>query len=64
MLDETGGAVLAETTRDVEDALAGLHALAKAYPHDGTPLLTTVELDDVEEAPDAGPLRRGTIGYP
>jgi hypothetical protein len=26
--------------------------------------VTTVELDDVEEAPDAGPQRRGTIGYP
>ena len=64
MLDETAGAVLAEITRDVERALAGLHALAKTYRHDGTPLLTTVELDDVEEAPDNGPLRRGTIGYP
>jgi hypothetical protein len=36
----------------------------KTYRHDGAPLLTTVELDDVEEAPDARPLRRGTIGYP
>ena len=64
MLDETGGAVLAHITRDVEDALAGLRSFAETYRHDGTPLLTTVELDDVEEAPDAGPLRRGTIGYP
>jgi hypothetical protein len=64
MLDETAGAVLAQITRDVERALAGLHSFAKTYRHDGTPLLTTVELDDVEEAPDDGPLRRGTIGYP
>jgi hypothetical protein len=64
MLDETGGAVLAQITRDVEDALAGLRPFAKSYRHDDTRLLTTIELEDVEEAPDAGPLRRGTIGYP
>jgi hypothetical protein len=64
MLDETGDAVLAEITRDVEDALNALRSFTKAYRHLGTPLLTTVELDDVERAPDAGPLRRGTIGYP
>jgi hypothetical protein len=64
MLDETGKAVLAEITHDVENALNGLRPFAKEYRHHATPLLTTVELDDVAEAPDAGPLRRGTIGYP
>lgn len=64
ILDETGGAMLTQITSDVEGALAALHSFAKTYRHDDTPLLTSVELDDVEEAPDAGPLRRGTIGYP
>jgi hypothetical protein len=27
-------------------------------------VFVAVELDDIAEAPDAGPLRRGTIGYP
>src|SRR6266540_1861939 len=31
MLDETGGAVLAHITRDVEDALAGLRSFAETY---------------------------------
>lgn len=64
MLDETGAAVLAQITSDVEDALAGLRSLAKTYRHEGAPLLTTVKLDDVEQAPGNGPLRRGTISYP
>ena len=64
MLDETGEAVLAEITHDVEEALNALRPFAKEYRHAATPLLTTVELDDVEAAPDAGPLRRGSISYP
>jgi hypothetical protein len=64
MLAQTRETVFADITRDVEESLRDLRPLNKGYRHAGTPLLTTVELDDVETAPDAGPVRRGTIGYP
>jgi hypothetical protein len=64
ILDETGEAVLAEITHDVEDALNALRPFAKDYRHGATPLLTTVEFDEVEAAPDAGPRRSRSISYP
>jgi hypothetical protein len=64
MLAQTREDVLTEITRDIEESLRDLRPLNKVYRHAGTPLLTTVELDEVARAPEVGPLRRGTIGYP
>jgi hypothetical protein len=64
MLEETRDEVLAAITADVEESLRRLSGMSKTYRHAGTPLVTTVELDDVEEAPDVGPVRRGSISYP
>jgi hypothetical protein len=64
MLGQTREEVLAHITRDVGESLRNLRPLNKVYRHAGTPLLTTVELDDVEMATEVGPVRRGTIGYP
>jgi hypothetical protein len=64
MIDETHAVVLAEVTHDVEEALRTLQPLAKTYPHPGTPLVTSVQLDDVQPAPEGGPMRTGTISNP
>lgn len=64
MLARTREDVMAEITRDVEDALRELHPLNKEYRHPGTPLLTTVELDDVRPAPARGAQRHATFSYP
>jgi hypothetical protein len=64
MLALTREGVLRRVTADVEDSLRGLDRLNKAYRHPGTPLLTTVELDDVHQAPAVGPVRSGTISAP
>ena len=59
-LAKTRAQVLAEIVPDVENALRELRPLEKTYQHEGTPLVTTVELVDVKE----GGRRNGTIGYP
>jgi len=64
MLARTREEVIAQISHDVEAALRELRPLGKVYRHHGTPLLTTVELNDVQPAPDLGPARRGTISYP
>lgn len=64
MLARTREDVLTDITRDVEESLRDVRPLNKVYRHTGTPLITTVDLDDVETAPEVGPVRRGTIGYP
>jgi hypothetical protein len=64
MLAQTREQVLAAITNDVEVALRGLQSLKKLYRHSGTPLLTTVELDDVRPGPEVGPVRSGAISTP
>ncbi len=66
MIAQTREAVIAEITLDVENSLQNLQPLTKTYRHAGTPLLTTIELDDVvqAQAPQLGPVRRGTITVP
>ena len=48
----------------MEDALRDLRPLEKTYEHEGSPLLTTVELSDVKEASPRGPTRSGSFSYP
>ena len=64
MLAQSREAVIADISRDVEDALRKLEPLCKVYRHAGTSLLTTVELDDVRMASELGPTRNGTFSYP
>jgi hypothetical protein len=64
MLAMTREEILAHITRDVEDSLRDLSPLNRVYRHPGTPLLTRVELDDVQQAADVGPVRTGTISGP
>jgi len=64
MLAQTHDGVMADITADVEDSLRGLRPLSKVYRHSETPLLTTVEIDDLQVAPDAGPARAGSFSYP
>lgn len=64
MLEQTGPTVMAEISGDVEDALRCLRPLEMSYRHQGTPMITTVTLDDVRTSPDAGPRREGTFSYP
>jgi hypothetical protein len=64
LLAGTGDDVLAEIGHDVYTALRGLRSLDKEYRHMGTPLVTTVQLDDVRQAPELGPVRTGTISTP
>ena len=45
-------------------SLRELKPLSKHYRHPRTPLLTTVELHDVQPAIDAGPARAGSFSYP
>jgi hypothetical protein len=64
MLAQTRDVVLEEITLDVEAALRKLRSLNREYAHEGTPLVTTVEVDDVQPAPALGPVRRGTHSPP
>jgi hypothetical protein len=64
MLAETREPVIAEITRDVDDALRDLRPLARTYRHPGVPLLTTVELENVRKASPNGPKREGAIPIP
>jgi hypothetical protein len=64
MLAQTREVVVAAIARDVEDALRDMRPLAKEYRHPGTPLLTTVELEDVRLPPALGPQRGGSYSYP
>jgi len=64
MLAQTRKQVIAAISHDVEASLRELRPLSKIYRHPGTPLLTAVELDEVQPAPDLGPARRGSISYP
>jgi hypothetical protein len=64
MLAQTRGQVIADITCDVEDALRHLRPLRNVYRHSPTPLLTTVELEDVRAASELGPVRRGSISSP
>jgi hypothetical protein len=64
MLEATRGAVIAEISHDAEEALSELRPLDKSYPHEGTPMTTTITLSDVQPAADEGPVRSGTFSYP
>jgi hypothetical protein len=64
MLERTGGTVLAEINSDFEDALRDLRPIDKSYHHPGTPMITTVTLDNVRSALDAGPARNGSFSPP
>jgi hypothetical protein len=64
MLAETREHVIDAISGDVEVALRKLRPLDKEYAHPGTPLRTTVELDDVGPADPRGPRRRGVISHP
>ena len=63
-LELTREEVFEEIRYDVESALAELRPLDKVYRHPGTPLLTTVEIEDVERSPGHGPVRYGSYSYP
>lgn len=63
-LKRTREQVLAEIIPDVENSLRELRPFAEVFTHEGTPLITAVELEDVEEASLRGPARRGRISYP
>jgi hypothetical protein len=64
MLAQTREQVIHEITRDVKETLEELRPVSKSYRHEGTPMVTTVELDEVEKPPKEGPARRGSISYP
>jgi hypothetical protein len=64
MLMQTREGVLAEITRDVERSIRVHRPLKVEYRHPGTPLLTSVELDDVRPAPGVGPQRIGRYSCP
>jgi hypothetical protein len=64
LLAETREQVLSEIGQDIESSLRELRPLKRVYRHPGTPLVTTVELEDVQEASPLGPARQGTISYP
>jgi hypothetical protein len=64
LLAETREQVLPNIAQDVESSLRELSPLKKVYRHPGTPLVTSVELEDVQEASPLGPARPGTISYP
>jgi hypothetical protein len=64
MLEQTGEHVIAEITHDVEDALRNLRSLNKVYRHPETPLVTTVEVENVEQASPRGPARWGAFSSP
>jgi hypothetical protein len=63
MLEQTREEVISEIRHDVETALRALQPLRKVYRHRGTPLHTSVELDNVRLA-DAFPVRGSSISYP
>jgi hypothetical protein len=64
MLRRTHDNVLAAIARDVGDHLERLQPLDGEYRHEGTPLVTIVELTDVQEAAAIGPTRAGSISAP
>jgi hypothetical protein len=64
MIATTREAVIAEITDGVEESLRHLKPLTKTYRHERTPLVTTIELYDVAQARQLGPVRRGTISIP
>jgi hypothetical protein len=64
MLSRTREEVSARIAHDVEAALRKLAPLTESYAHPDTPLVTTVEVYDVERAPEAGSARHGTVSYP
>ena len=64
MIAQTREQVMAAISQDVETSLRGLRPLSKVYRHPGTSLVTTVEVENVESAPDRGPARHGSISYP
>jgi hypothetical protein len=63
-LDKTREDVFAKIIQDVKGALHDLRPLDEVYAHEGTPLLTTVELEDVAAASPSGPIRNGSFSYP
>jgi hypothetical protein len=63
-LEKTQGEVLARIRRDAEEALRALCPLVESYRHPGTPLVTKVEIDEVQGAPPEGPARMGSCSYP
>jgi hypothetical protein len=64
MLRRTHDDVLTAITKDVEEHLRALRPLDGEYRHEGTPILTTVKVEDVHAAPACGAIREGGIGYP
>lgn len=63
-LEQTADQVFAEISEDVQNALSELRPLSKVYRHGDTPLLTTVEIENVERSSEQGPARRGSFSYP
>jgi hypothetical protein len=63
-LEQTADQVFAEISEDVQNALSELRPLSKVYGHGDTPLLTTVEIENVERSSEQGPARRGSFSYP
>jgi hypothetical protein len=63
-LEQTADQVFAEIREDVQNALSDLQPLSKIYRHGTTPLLTTVEIENVERSSEQGPARRGSFSYP
>jgi hypothetical protein len=64
MIELTHDDVLSVIESDVQDHLRRLQPLKRQYVHEGTPLVTSVELTDVRVAPAVGPNRVGTISHP
>jgi hypothetical protein len=64
MFEQTGENVIATITHDIEDSLKNLVPRTEEYTHPGTPLVTRVELEDVQRAPPMGPQRHGSYSYP
>ncbi len=64
MLKCTHDDVLAAVAYDVGNHLRRLQPLHGEYRHEGTPLITTVQLTDVKEASAIGPTRAGSLSAP
>jgi len=64
LLSQTRQEVIAAMSKDVESSLRQLQPLHRIYRHPGTRLVTTVEVEDVEQATPVGPVRRGAFSYP
>lgn len=64
-LEQTGEEVFAEISEDVHVALSELRPFEKVYRHGDTPLVTTVEIEDVRgSSSPKGPVRFGSLSYP